>query len=385
MEKLGANFQIYTIDQLFDLITTRNHPAYINKHRALLSSERIRYFSVFFLPFITLWLALDFLVFQPNILTTLAAIKGGAISILLILIWPMKKTAAVPLARLMLALFLGIFPFIFIATSYQLVGRSEAESHRLLIQLYAMLPYMSVAGLGLFPLSVLEVLAYALPLSTIAVAGWAYLIYFSIEQILPSLWLLSIMIGLAVVSAAMQLQDMISLISRSSYDPVTGTLSRQSGCAKLVREFQTALLHDHHFSIVLIELEDLDHVGQTFDTQTYDRIVLEAAVILGEDLRSNDTLVRWSDTVFLLMLSDTDCQGVKVTIDRLRKIGIGTLPDGHPITAAIGSAERILDQITDWQALIDLTEQRLQEARRQGKDRSIYCGERALFSEISDR
>jgi PleD family two-component response regulator len=83
-------------------------------------------------------------------------------------------------------------------------------------------------------------------------------------------------------------------------------------------------------------------------------------------------------------LSNTDCQGVKVTIDRLRKIGIGTLPDGHPITAAIGSAERILDAVTDWQALLDLAEQRLQEAKHQGKDRSVYCGERAYTGKISD-
>ena len=383
LEKLGANFQIYTIDQLFDLITSRNHPDYIERHRALLSSERIRSFSMLFLLFTTLWLAYDLLFLSLNTFISLAIIKGAAIGLLTILAWP-KQVTSLSLSRLLLALFLAIFPFIFMATSYQLLAQSEVESHRLLVQLYAMLPYMSVAGLGLFPLSVLEVLAFALPISTVAVAGWGYFAHFSLDQMIPSLGLLAIMIGLSVVSAAIQLQAMISLASRPTYDPDTGTLTRQSGIANMAHEFHTSLFHDHPLSIVLIELEDLDNAGETYDKQTYDRIILEAVVILGEDLRSNDTLVRWSENVFLLMLSKTECQGVKVTIDRLRKIGLGTLPDGQPITAGIGAAERVLDQVNDWHALIELADQRLQEAKRLGRDRSVYCGERFHSSPISD-
>lgn len=377
LEKLGANFQIYTIEQLFDLVSTRNHPAYIKRHRALLNIDRIRFFSIIFFLFISLWIAYDFLILTTNRFQFLATIKVAAISLLFVLIWPQKKYAGPLLSRVLLAIFLGIFPFIFLASSYQLSIRSETESDRLMIQLYAMLPYMSVAGLGLFPLTVFETLAYAVPLSTFAIVGWGYFADYSLAQMLPSVWLLSLMIGLAVVSSAMQLQDMISLVSRPVYDPLTGKLSRQSGIASMARDFQSSLLHDNPFSIVLIELEDLDTISKTYDPQSYDRIIFEAADILGEDLRSNDTLVRWSDKVFLLILTNTDCSGVKVTIDRLRKIGVGTLPDGQPITTGIGAAERILDQVSDWHSLIELADQRLQEAQRQGRDNSVYCGDRS--------
>jgi diguanylate cyclase (GGDEF)-like protein len=375
LEKLGANFQIYSFVQLVNLISGRDHPIYVKRYRALLNSERIRFFSLLFVLFTSLWLLIDYLLLAKQIFIAFATIKGAVIGLLLLLIWPERKTATLYLTPVLLGLFLSIFPAIFIASSYQLVIRPEVDSDRLLIQLYAVLPYLSVAGLGLFPLTVLETLAYALPLATIAVAGWGYFIDFSLDQMLPSIGLLSIMIALAAVSAAMQLQDMITLANRPIYDPLTATLSRQSGIANLAREFHSAVLQDQPFAVVLIELEDLDDYGKNFDIQTYDRIILEAADILGEDLRSGDTLVRWSGNGFLLMLSNTDCLGVKVTIDRLRKIGMGTLADGQPITAAIGAAERVLDQVNDWHSLLEMAEQRLQQAKRLGKDRSIYCGE----------
>jgi len=377
LEKLGANFQIYTTDQLFDLLSTRNHPAYIKLHRALLNRERTRFFSLIFLAFMSLWLALDFLLLAHNTFLDLAGIKTAALVVLLIMVLSRPNSGGLLLSRLVLALFLAIFPLIFIVSSHQLSTDAKAQPHRLLLQFYALLPYLSVAGLGLFPLTLLESLSYAVSLGGITVASWIYLMGSSIEQLLPSLWLLSLMTGLAVVSSAMQLQDMISLISRASYDSLTGTLSQRSAIASLIRDFQNSVLHDHAFSIVLIELQGLDNSGRTYDPQTYDRIILEAADILREDLRSNDTLARWRDNVFLLILTETDCPGVKVTLDRLRKIGIGTLPDGQPITAAIGAAERGIDQISDWHGLIELADRRLQQANQLGEDRSVYCGERA--------
>jgi diguanylate cyclase (GGDEF)-like protein len=376
LEKLGSNFQIYTVDQLFDLLTTRNHPSYIKRHRSLLHIERIRFFSILFSILLPLWLLLDFLIFAGETFTRLAYIKTVAAVVFILLAWPKKNTDSQLASRFLLTVFLFAFPIIFLTSSYYLAKTVEANQNQLMIQLYAMLPYMSVAGLGLFPLTMLEALAYAVPLSAIAISGWLYFINFPILQILPSIWLLLIMIGLAVVSAAMQLQDMISLVSRPSYDPVTSTLSRRSGIDSMVREFSMAILHDNPFSITLIELGELDTIANEYDSHTYDRIVLEAADILGEDLRSNDTLIRWSDKAFLIMLPKTNCTGVKVTIERMRKIGIGTLPDGQPMTACIGVAERMLDEITDWHALIELVEQRLSHAKRLGRDHTVYCGEK---------
>ena len=375
LEKLGANFQIYTVDQFFDLLTARNHPLYIKHHRSLLNIERIRFFSILFGVLMPLWLSFDYLVLTSETFTRLAYVKAVVMVVFILLAWPKNNTGSQLASRFLMALFLFAFPIIFLTSNYYFAKTLEGGRNQSMLQLYALLPYLSVAGLGLFPLTMLEALAYAASLSAIAIGGWLYFINFPILQMLPSIWLLLIMIGLAVISAALQLQGMIFLVSRPSYDPVTSTLSRRSGIDNLVREFQMAILHDNHFSIVFIELEDLDTIVSEYDSHTYDRIVLEAADILGEDLRSNDTLIRWSDKTFMIMLPKTNCTGVRVAIERIRKIGLGTLPDGQPITACIGAAERMLDEITDWHALIDLADLRLVHAKGTGKDRTIFCGE----------
>jgi diguanylate cyclase (GGDEF)-like protein len=234
---------------------------------------------------------------------------------------------------------------------------------------------MSLAGLGLFSLTLLEVLAYAIPLATIAISGWLHLIQVPFEQLIPFFSLLLIMLGLAALSAILQLQDMISLITRPSYDPVTSALSRRSGIDSLVREFQRSVLHDDHFAIAMIELNDLDEYTRDYDTNTHDQVILEVADILAEDLRNNDSLIRWREHVFLIMFPNTNCAGLRLIIERIRKIGMGTLPDGQPITASIGASERTLDLIPDWHACVKLVEQRLQYAKGQGKDYTVYCGE----------
>ena len=375
LEKLGANFQIYTQDQFFDLISTQNHPLHIKQHRALLNIARIRYFSLFFTILLVLWLLLDYLFLAEAPFIVLAVIKCAALAILLMLAWPKPKLSSQLASRLLLSLFLLAFPMIFLSSSYLLPKAMTGKQHPLILQFYASLPYMSVAGLGLFPLTLREALAYAIPLSILALGGWIFFNDFPTLQLLPSIWLLAVVSGLAVISSAMQLQDMISLISRPSYDPVTSALSQRSGIDALAREFQLALLHDDNFAIALIELDEFEKIIKEYDSPTYDRIILETADILREDLRSNDTLTRWNDKVFLITLANTDCAGVKITIDRIRNIGIGTLPDGELVTACIGVAERLRDEVVDWRALLKLAEHRLQQAKQIGKGATRYCGE----------
>jgi PleD family two-component response regulator len=46
-------------------------------------------------------------------------------------------------------------------------------------------------------------------------------------------------------------------------------------------------------------------------------------------------------------------------------------PDGKPMTASIGVAERTLDSRDDWRKLIEIADQRMYTAKQSGKDRII--------------
>ena len=46
-------------------------------------------------------------------------------------------------------------------------------------------------------------------------------------------------------------------------------------------------------------------------------------------------------------------------------------PDGQPLTASVGVAERIWDAAEDWWKLIDLAESRMLAAQRAGGNRTV--------------
>ncbi|MEN8177745.1 MAG: GGDEF domain-containing protein [Pseudomonadota bacterium] len=371
-EHLGANYRIYTSEQFSDLFSTQRHPTFVNEHRATLSIERVRFFAALFAVLMPLWLVIDYLVFPLELFIQIAAIRAVSTLVFIYQAWPGKTDKSLAACRITLGIFLFNLPITFLTSIYFLSGAQLDGASLLLAKLYALLPYMSVAGLGVFPLTVYETLTYAIPLSMIAIGGWSFFDTATLNQLIPSIWLLLVLVGLVLFSATIQLQYMISLVSRPSFDPVTGALSRRSGLDTLVREYQMALMHNDNFAIALLDLDNVETIIAEYDYSTYDHAILEAAEVLQEELRHNDMLVRWGEKVFLLILPNTDSKGVRITVERIRKKGIGSLPDGKPVTVSIGIAERMIDKAEDWHDLIDLVDQRRDQAKLTGKDRSVF-------------
>jgi diguanylate cyclase (GGDEF)-like protein len=368
---LGANYRIYTRQQLADLFSTRRHPTYINSHRAVLIRERVGFFSALFAILMPLWLVIDYVVLPVQVFAPIVAIRLASTLLFVYLAWPNKSIGSMTAARFSLTLFLSNLPLTFLTTSHYLSGASLVGEELILIKLYTLLPYMAVAGLGVFPLTVYETLSYAIPLALLAIGGWSYFEPAALLQILPSVWLLLMLMGLVLFSATIQLQYMITLVSQPTFDPMTGALSRRSGMDALVREYQMALMHNDHFAVALIDLDNVESIVAEYDYATYDHVIVETSEILREELRHNDMLVRWGEKVFLLILTNTDLNGVEITIERIRRRGIGSLPDGRPVTVSIGVAERVADRMEDWHELLDLVDHRRDRAKMNGKDRMV--------------
>ncbi len=53
-------------------------------------------------------------------------------------------------------------------------------------------------------------------------------------------------------------------------------------------------------------------------------------------------------------------------------------PDGTPLTYSIGIAEYSADDLTHWESLVALADQRMYEAKASGKARIVACGQQAM-------
>ncbi|MCU7878994.1 MAG: GGDEF domain-containing protein [Candidatus Thiodiazotropha sp. (ex Lucinoma borealis)] len=381
IKHLGVNSRIYSMQELDDLVSAEDHPGYMRKHRAELLLDRIRFLSSLFSLLIPLWLLVDYFLLPLKVFLPIALIRLLSTAHFVYLSRYHAKEVGLKSSLLLLTGMVLNLPLTFFASAHYLALLPPDEIYQLPVQLYTMLPYIAVGFLGLFPLTVLECVILALLSAMVIVTGWSFYDTDPLNHLLPTLWMVCIILSIVLFATTLQLQYMITLIQRADHDPVTGAQTRKSGIRSLIRVFQQARLHNENLSIALVDLDDVENIIAEYDYATYDHVIIEAADILHDDLRHSDLLVHWGEKVFLLILPGTDCEGATITAKRIHSQGLGTLPDGRSVTASIGVCEVISDNIDEWSDMLKVVDIRRDNAKKQGKDRYILCGTKTEISE----
>ena len=75
---------------------------------------------------------------------------------------------------------------------------------------------------------------------------------------------------------------------------------------------------------------------------------------------------------FIIVLPGTSLAEAKLILDRITSDWLGPRPDGTPLTASIGVAERTLEKAETWKALLDLADARMYEAKQAGRARYVF-------------
>ncbi|MES9992164.1 MAG: GGDEF domain-containing protein [Candidatus Thiodiazotropha sp.] len=376
IEHLGKHSHIDSMQELDDLISADEHPGYMRSHRTELLLGRIRFVASLLAVLVPLWLVVDFLLLPFELFWPILIIRLLSTAHFVYLARYQANEVSLKSSLLLLAGMLINLPLTFFASAHYLAMVPPDSIYDLPVQLYTLLPYISVAILGLFPLTVLECASLALMLVVLTMTGWGYYSTLPALEMLPTLWLLIIILGIVLFTSTIQLQYMITMVKRVDHDPVTGAQTRKSGMQSLAKALQQAKLHNEYLSIALVDLDNVQEIITEFDYGTYDHVVQEAADILFDDLRHNDMLIHWGEKVFMLILPGTDCEGAKIIAQRIHNEGLGNLPDGRPVTASIGVCERSVDSVDELSAMLELVDSRRDDAKRQGKDRYILCGDK---------
>lgn len=373
LQHLAATYRIHSLDQLLDLFSPEEHPTFLQEHRSRLLFDRIRFLATLMAILMPLWLLIDLWLLPLNVLLPIVVIR---ILSTVSFTWQARESKWAKTQRnswISLTLLLINLPIAFFASAYVLLGIPVSEHNQLAIQFYSLLPYIAIGMLGLFPLTVIEGAMLSLPLTLMVITGWSFFAAIELLQMLPTVWLLFIILGIVFFTSTLQLQYMISFIERSDYDPVTGALTRRSGMENLIRLHEKAAMNNEPLAVALIDLDDTQKIINEYGYATFDHVLQEAADTLRDDLRHNDLLVHWGEHRFLLILHDTDCSGAAITVDRIRSKGIGTLPDDKSVTASIGVVERSVDRLADVASLLELAEERCKKAVKGGQDRAELC------------
>lgn len=366
-------------ERLLALLSVSGHTPYMARHRAGVILSRIQIFAWAFAMLTLGWVGVDFLILPLETAASLALLRLVSAIVFIYLGWPRDLPRESGTARRRLACLL-LNPLIFYLAAEALFADIRPTGFAIVfVDIYSLLPFIVVAGLSVFPLTVSESALGGLV--ALGFMGIAPLLsrHFDWDGYFAAMWILLLLIGIAVLAAAIQLNYMTSLVQRICVDQLTGAYTRDSGKELIDLYFHIALEHDTPFAVAFCDLDHFKEINDTFGHEAGDSALQAAAVALHRYLRRSDMVIRWGGEEFVLVLTGTDAGGARMILQRMLHDWLGLRPDDTPLTASIGLAERIADDIHDWPELLELADQRMYTAKHIGRARAVTCGEEVMM------
>jgi len=168
-------------------------------------------------------------------------------------------------------------------------------------------------------------------------------------------------------------------------DSLTGLYNHAYLLQTLVRELQRARRNEFKASLLILDLDDFKRVNDSRGHLEGDRVLRQAAQIVGRSLREIDTAARYGGEEFAVLLPDTPRLGAFVVAERIRRAtqrhfgrkgGVGVTISGGVATFP--------DDAADPEGLIRRADQGLYRSKAAGKNRiTLASGERRRHARIS--
>jgi len=361
-----------TLAEASSLVSPHKHLALLTRRRAIMIVNRVRLFALLFAVLTPLWSLIDLAVFPFPLWFTLAGMRIMASAAFVSLLLHYRSSGSLLNAYHAMALLFAI-PTVFYITSYTVLKQYELTGFSAAIGAgYGFLPFVLLAGLAIFPLTLVEGLVIASPmLMAQGIAGSLNLATLDWPSFVGAFWLLVLITSIATLASMSQLSFMIALVHQAIRDPLTGVFSRQSGEEMLELQCLNAARNEAPLALAFIDLDHFKGINDRFGHEAGDRALIDMSSLVGANLRGGDILARWGGEEFLVIMPNADLQQANAALNRMRKLGFGQRPDGSPLTASIGLAERVADQMDDWRSLVAVADQRMYQAKQGGRDRIV--------------
>src|SRR5690554_6352936 len=350
------------------LLPTR-HSLLLSQRRATRIFNRVRLSAFLYALLTPLWSVVDLIVFDYPLWSSLAVSRLlASLAFASLLMYYLLNGNLLDAYRAIAILF--FIPTVFYVVSHTLITGHQLEPFSAAVATgYAFLPFVLMAGLAIFPLTLLEnlVLATTLLLAQ-GLAGFLNWPVLNWPSYAGGYWLLVLIAGVTALACMSQLAFMIALVRQAIRDPLTGILSRGSGTEILHLLWSNAEQNNSCLALAFFDIDHFKSINDTYGHEAGDRVLQEFTGNLQARMRGSDTLLRWGGEEFLLVMPNTDMHQARRALRRLTESGLGVRPDGTRLTASIGLAERCADRVSSPNELLELADHRMYRAKTGGRD-----------------
>ncbi len=237
------------------LLRARDHISLLSSRRTTMIVSRVRLVAGLFAVLTPLWIIIDVLAFPPSVWIELVIARIIATLAFLAVLIAARRTHGMLDAYRALGFLLAI-PTMFFIFSYHHMARFEMHGiQEAFAAGYAFLPFVMLAGLSIFPLTLLENVAFAAPMLIMEVAAAAMRMPFpDWPSFAAAFWLLMLITAVSALAGVSQLAFMIVLVREAIRDGLTGCFSRQSGEELLELQFIIAARGDGPMAVAFLDL-----------------------------------------------------------------------------------------------------------------------------------
>lgn len=251
---------------------------------------------------------------------------------------------------------------------------------------YLYAPFLIAVSLSIFPLTAIESALLGVPIFVVATVSIVSTPdsfgHVSASATLLRLFLIA---GISSIAGMSQLRFLMVLTEQSIQDRMTSALTRSVGEQRINLQFALATRKQHSMAVLFIDLDNFKSINDHYGHEAGDAVLQQAAWSIRQTLRRHDTLVRWGGEEFVVLLPRTDTPGARAAVERIASVGLGLRPDGVPVTASIGIAERVNDRTSCPTKLLALADKRMYAAKTAGRNYYVDgSGETARFLHLDE-
>ena len=213
---------------------------------------------------------------------------------------PIEGLGAIVLLGLLMAITGGIgSPFI--VGFYLVVAGTALSAEGMAPLAIALIAALTVAGVAIVTTGV----------GSIDAAGLAWIGVTAIGLLLVA--------DLSAAAARAQRTARDEALRASRFDVLTGLFNRAFFATTMEQEIRRSGRMDREFALLMLDLDDLKPVNDTFGHQWGDRLIRSVADLIRQTIRFTDSAARYGGDEFVVLLPETDAAGAYVVAETLRR------------------------------------------------------------------